>query len=123
MPDKVHRSLEVLFVFRSPTAIALLTFGLAAIGVSAQNAPNPPAISVSTRLVQVGVIARDKNGPVADLTKDDFVLLDRGKPQNVLAAACAAVAAKHVFRSAAVWDEQAKKRDDCSARQPEHPFR
>ena len=31
----------------------------------------------------VGVIARDKNGPVADLTKDDFVVLDRGKPQKI----------------------------------------
>ena len=32
---------------------------------------------------RVGVIARDKNGPVADLTKDDFVILDRGKPQKI----------------------------------------
>jgi VWFA-related protein len=70
-------------VSRFPTALAFLTFGLAAIAVSAQNAPNPPTISVFTRLVQVGVIARDKNGPVADLTKDDFVVLDRGKPQKI----------------------------------------
>jgi VWFA-related protein len=73
----------VLFVARISTALALLALGLAAIDVSAQNAPQPPAISVSTRLVQVGVIARDKNGPVADLTKDDFVVLDRGKPQKI----------------------------------------
>ncbi|MFZ0276758.1 MAG: VWA domain-containing protein [Candidatus Sulfotelmatobacter sp.] len=31
----------------------------------------------------MGVIVRDKNGPVADLTKDDFVVLDRGKPQTI----------------------------------------
>ena len=73
----------VLFVARISTALALLALGLAAIAVSAQNAPQPPTISVSTRLVQVGVIVRDKNGPVADLTKDDFVVLDRGKPQKI----------------------------------------
>lgn len=74
----------VLFVSRFPTAFALLiTSGLAAIAISAQNAPQPQAISISTRLVQVGVIARDKNGPVAGLTKDDFVVLDRGKPQKI----------------------------------------
>jgi VWFA-related protein len=73
----------LLFVARIPTALALLAFGLTAIAMSAQEAPQPPTISISTRLVQVGVIARDKNGPVADLTKDDFVVLDRGKPQKI----------------------------------------
>jgi VWFA-related protein len=70
-------------VARIPTALAFLAFGLTAIAVWAQEAPQPPRISISTRLVQVGVIARDKNGPVADLTKDDFVVLDRGKPQKI----------------------------------------
>jgi VWFA-related protein len=73
----------LLFVARIPTALAFLAFGLTAIAVWAQEAPQPPRISISTRLVQVGVIARDKNGPVADLTKDDFVVLDRGKPQKI----------------------------------------
>jgi VWFA-related protein len=73
----------VLPVFRIPRALALVAVGLAPIAASAQDAPQSPAISVSTRLVQVGVIARDKNGPVADLTKDDFVVLDRGKPQKI----------------------------------------
>jgi VWFA-related protein len=73
----------VLFVARISTTLALLALGLAAIAVSAQNGPLPPTISVSTRLVQVGVIARDKNGPAANLTKDDFVVFDRGKPQKI----------------------------------------
>jgi len=73
----------VLYMARISTALALLALGLAAIDASAQNAPQTPTISVSTRLVQVGVIARDRNGPVADLTRDDFVLLDRGKPQKI----------------------------------------
>jgi VWFA-related protein len=43
---------------------------------------------VSTHLVQFGVIVRDKHGPVTNLTKDDFVVLERGKPRpiNVFAA-------------------------------------
>jgi len=68
---------------RISTALALLALGAAVIDVSARNAPQTPAISISTRLVQIGVIARDKNGPVANLTKDDFVVFDRGKPQNI----------------------------------------
>jgi VWFA-related protein len=74
----------VLFMARISTdELAFLAFGLAAMAVSAQNTPQSPAIAVSTRLVQIGVIVRDKNGPVANLTKDDFVLLDRGKPQKI----------------------------------------
>ncbi len=33
-----------------------------------------PAFRTSTRLVQINVIVRDKNGPVATLTKKDFIL-------------------------------------------------
>jgi VWFA-related protein len=73
----------VLFMARISAALAFLSLGLAAIAGSAQDPTQLPAISVSTRLVQVGVIARDKNGAVADLTKDDFVVLDRGKPQKI----------------------------------------
>jgi VWFA-related protein len=73
----------VLFMAGISNALVFLVFALAAIAVSAQNAPQTPAISVSTRLVQIGVTARDKNGLVANLTKDDFVVLDRGKPQKI----------------------------------------
>ena len=51
--------------------------------VASQDSPQIPRIHVATRLVEVGVIVRDKNGPVADLTKDDFTVLDRGKPQKI----------------------------------------
>lgn len=40
-------------------------------------------LRVETRLVQIGVIVRDKSGGVANLTKDDFTVLDRGKPRAV----------------------------------------
>jgi VWFA-related protein len=73
----------VLYMTRISTALAFFALGLAAITASAQNTPQAPAISVSTRLVQVGVIVRDKNGPVADLKKDDFAVLDRGKAQKI----------------------------------------
>ena len=52
---------------------------------SSAQAPPPaaPALRITTRLVQVGVVVHDKNGPVANLTKDDFTILDRGKPQPI----------------------------------------
>jgi hypothetical protein len=37
----------------------------------------------NTRLIQINVIVRDKNGPVANLTKDDFIVADRGKPRSI----------------------------------------
>ena len=56
--------------------------------VSGEPTPKPqqasaPAIQVTTRLVQIDVIVRDKNGPVANLTKDDFSVFDRGKQQKI----------------------------------------
>jgi hypothetical protein len=54
-----------------------------AIFALAENPPQAPPIHVSTHLVQIGVIARDNNGPVVDLTKDDFAIFDRGKPQTI----------------------------------------
>ncbi|MBV8205731.1 MAG: hypothetical protein JO041_02985, partial [Acidobacteria bacterium] len=38
----------------------------------------------STHLVQINVVVRDHRGhPVADLSKDDFTVIDRGKPEIV----------------------------------------
>ncbi len=48
-----------------------------------QNPAQTPPVRVTTRLVQIGVIVRDKNGPVENLTKDDFAILDRGKRQPI----------------------------------------
>jgi hypothetical protein len=53
------------------------------ISLASQDQPQAPPIHVTTHLVQIGLIVRDKNGPVANLTKDDFVVLDRGKPQKI----------------------------------------
>jgi VWFA-related protein len=79
-----HRKKEV-FVRRFAIAIAF-SLMLAPLGIARNSAQKPaqlPRIRVATRLVQVGVIVRDKTGPVANLTKGDFVVLDRGKPQKI----------------------------------------
>jgi len=46
-------------------------------------APAAPAVRVTTRLVQIGVIVHDKNGPVSNLTQADFTVFDRGKLQPI----------------------------------------
>src|SRR5258708_1131011 len=40
-------------------------------------------IRTSIRLVEINVLARDKNGPVTNLEKGDFVLFDQGKRQKI----------------------------------------
>src|SRR5262245_54078612 len=45
--------------------------------------PQNDVIRINTRLVEVDVVVRDKNGPVTGLRKDDFTILDNGKPQRV----------------------------------------
>lgn len=67
-------------VVRVSTVLAWLLVPLA---LASQNPPHAPEIRVSSRLVQIDVIVRDKNGPVSNLTKNDFALLDRGKPQTI----------------------------------------
>lgn len=42
-----------------------------------------PVLRVTTRLVQVSVVVRDKNGPVRGLTADDFTLLEKGKKRKI----------------------------------------
>ena len=70
----------------------LLLFTLAAAAVA--QAP----IQVTTRLVQVAVVVRDKHGAVADLTKSDFEILDRGKARQI-AAFSVARASDHIPRA------------------------
>lgn len=58
----------------------LLGAGLTAALLHAQT---PETFHTGTRLVEVEVIVRDKTGPVKGLTKEDFALLDQGKPQQI----------------------------------------
>ena len=71
---------RTVFTLRVWTALAVL---LVPLTLASQNPPHTPPIHVTTHLVQFGVIVRDSNGPVKNLTKDDFVVLDRGKSQPI----------------------------------------
>lgn len=47
---------------------------------------NTPAVRVSTRLVLVDAVVTDKSGQrITDLKKDDFTVLENGKPQSISA--------------------------------------
>ena len=64
----------------------VVAFVVASIGVGAGLllwAQESPTIRVTTRLVQVDVIVRDKNRPVANLKKEDFTLLEKGKERQI----------------------------------------
>jgi len=65
--------------FRPALVLAALASLLTGNAGSAQN----DVIRVNTRLVEVDVVVRDKNGPVTNLVKENFTILDNGKPQNV----------------------------------------
>src|SRR5262249_3691066 len=52
--------------------------------VSDTTKKEPPILRVSTRLVQVNALVEDKSGnPVADLTREDFILTEKGQPQTI----------------------------------------
>ena len=54
------------------------------LGAASQQPPPAVALRVTTRLVLVDVVVTDKEGrPVADLTRDDFTLLESGKRQAI----------------------------------------
>ena len=60
-----------------------LTVLLVAPVLAAQSSSEAPQYQVSTHLVQLSVITRNKDGRATELTKDDFVVLDRGKAQTI----------------------------------------
>jgi len=63
--------------------ISALAFALVPLSRAQQTTPQTPPIRVATHLVQIGVTVRDNNGPVGELTKDDFAVFDRGKPRTI----------------------------------------
>ncbi len=73
------------------SAKAAVSWMLSAALVIAQTpAPPPqpgseqPIVRVTTRLIQLNVVAQDRHGnPVTDLTRDDFALKDAGKEQKI----------------------------------------
>jgi VWFA-related protein len=66
------------------TALVLQLAALALAQQSGQPTVSPARIEVTTELVLVNVVARDKKGNlVRDLKKEDFTLLEDGKKQNI----------------------------------------
>lgn len=59
----------------------LLSWLMAVLALPAQTAD--PVIRVNTRLVQMNVVVTDRGGPVRDLKKEDFTILDHGKPRPI----------------------------------------
>ena len=69
---------------RARKRVALASVGLLSGLAWAFQSPAPKqTVHVSTHLVQISVSVRDHNAPVLDLTKDDLVVLDRGKPRKI----------------------------------------
>lgn len=66
--------------------LATISFLLARPGLHAQQQPSEqkPDLTVQVKVVNVPATVRDKHGKiVADLTKDDFVLEEDGRPQDI----------------------------------------
>src|SRR5258708_4826640 len=51
--------------------------------VSGAEGAQDGTIRVNTKLVQISVVVREKNGPVAGLTREDFTVTDNGKAQRI----------------------------------------
>lgn len=74
-----------------PSGKAVVSYVLSAALVIAQTPVPPPqpgsdqpVIRVTTRLIQLNVVAQDHKGnPVTDLTKDDFIVKDAGREQKI----------------------------------------
>jgi VWFA-related protein len=63
--------------------LGTILLAAAALFAAALYAQDQPPIRVNTRLVEVDVVVRNSHGPIAGLTKQDFTLFDKGKPQEI----------------------------------------
>ena len=62
----------------------ILLAALAATAAAFQSSdPSGATFHAGTRLVEVEVVVRNNRGPVTNLTKDDFTIVDQGKPQRI----------------------------------------
>jgi VWFA-related protein len=78
-----------LFLIPPPGVLAAPQAPAAANSTPANQQPD--VIHSSTRLVQLSVIAQDSKGePLSGLQKEDFTVLDEGKPQNIAFFSCVA---------------------------------
>ncbi|MGH9614952.1 MAG: VWA domain-containing protein, partial [Bryobacteraceae bacterium] len=66
-----------------PQLLAILFLAAPLWAADREQPPAQGLFHVNTRLVEVDVVVRNKSGPVGGLTKNDFTVLDRGKPQKI----------------------------------------
>jgi VWFA-related protein len=81
------------YIERTAAIVCAIVALLPAVQTFGQSAPPPPPVQtpptaktlrVTTRAVQVSVIAHDKDGrPITGLTKNDFTIFDNGVPQKI----------------------------------------
>jgi hypothetical protein len=58
---------------------------LSAVVLGQTNNPDTPTFQSKVNLVLVPVVVRDSHGrAIGNLTKDDFQLFDKGKPQTII---------------------------------------
>src|ERR1019366_3413302 len=81
------------YIERTAAVVCAIVALLPAVQTFGQSAPPPPPVQtpptaktlrVTTRAVQVSVIAHNKDGrPITGLTKNDFTIFDNGVPQKI----------------------------------------
>src|SRR5438132_12758421 len=75
----MKQSLSLVLIF-----VLLAPLGAAPQQSAPQNQEQPYKISVTTEVVLVNVVVRDKDGkPVTGLKRDDFIVLEDNKPQTI----------------------------------------
>ena len=69
---------------RPTTVLVGLAVALSARAQTTNQAPTPPTFPRGVDVVTVDVVVTDKAGnPVSGLTKEDFTVLDEGRPQPI----------------------------------------
>src|SRR5437868_7212030 len=82
---------ELIMILRRSAIVLFLVLGIVISVVAlppqfSKDDVNTPAVRVSTRLVLVDAVVTDKAGQrITDLKKDDFTVLENGKPQKLSA--------------------------------------
>src|SRR5580704_8833203 len=78
---------SVIFPLNYSRRVPLAAFAgllVLTLALTAQDTQRTATFSSNTNLVVIDVYARDKSGkPITTLTKDDFVILEDGKPQVI----------------------------------------
>src|SRR5437667_4020851 len=79
--------MRVTLVGRAASLAGLLALATAAVStLSGQEDRRQPSFPARAEAITVDVVVLDKDGqPVGGLTKDDFVLLEGGRPQPIVA--------------------------------------